>query len=441
MIDMSKLNQFWDTGDMPWYYNRKKTVNKNIPPTDGDGDGSDGKTDPYADPYASWAGTSDWTSQYGKGLYNILNERWMKGGVPSEPAASNIKQNWWFSPEWTGENVYRPDVGWQPYSDIASRYRSATEPVTWEQFQGWGLTPNQTFPGWYEGGDGTGAGGGDATIGGGGSTEDWTSFFNQMMNPDYQSYFSNYGTEYDPNSMYTPWQTQMAGDVFGEYAQGLTAEAPEEWDWASGIGQQMAESGLPTSQSDWYTQAKGVAQTDIRDAIQQAAEAAGLSGMRWSTPLGRSAQDIAGRRMETFGLESTSRELAAQEAARGRQMQAIPLLQQLGAGRTGLEENAMTRALTAAGQLGGIGQNQFANQLGLAGQAQGLGTTMQGLDQNTINQIYQQWSKTTPENNPWLQAALGLSTTSGMPQQYQQSSGSQWMSGIFSLLSMLGMFA
>jgi hypothetical protein len=132
-------------------------------------------------------------------------------------------------------------------------------------------------------------------------------------------------------------------------------------------------------------------------------------------------------------------ELAAQEAARGRQMQTIPLLQQLGAGRTGLEENAMQRALAAAQGLGGIGQNQFGNQLGLSSQAQGLGTTMQGLDQNTINQIYQQWQKTTPENNPWLQAALGLATGQGVPQQYQQSGGSQWLSGIFSLLPFLGL--
>ncbi len=420
MIDMSKLNQFWKE------YTAYKT------PKTGK---EDTQTDPYADPYASWAGTSDWTSQYGKGIYNILNDRWMKGGVPSEPAASNIKQNWWFSPEWTGENVYRPDVGWQPYADIAEKYRSATGPVTWEQFQGWGLTPNQTFPGWAE--SGGGGGGGDATIGGGGDTADWTNFFNQLMNPDYQSYFSGYGTEYDPNSMYTPWQTQQASDVFSQFAGGVQATSPQEWDWASATGQQMAETGLPTSQSDWYTQAKGVAQTDIRDAIQQAAEAAGLSGMRWSTPLGRSAQDIAGRRMETFGLESTSRELAAQEAGRGRQTQAIPLLQQLGAGRTGLEENDMMRALTAAGQLGGIGQNQFGNQLGLAGQAQGLGGTMQGLDQNTINQIYQQWSKTTPENNPWLQAALGLSSTTGMPQQYQQSGGSQFLGSLIQMLPML----
>jgi len=158
------------------------------------------------------------------------------------------------------------------------------------------------------------------------------------------------------------------------------------------------------------------------DQINQAAEQAGLSGTRWSSPLGRTAQDIAGRTMAKTGLEWTGREMDALEAARGRQMQGINQLQGFGAGEAQLGESARNRALSAAGGLQGLGQDYLQAPQDWAERLYGMGTGQYAQSQSALDKYYKDYMRMTPENNPWLQMAMGLTGES-------QSQPSQWTTG------------
>jgi hypothetical protein len=235
-----------------------------------------------------------------------------------------------------------------------------------------------------------------------------------------------------------PWQWQTASNVLGRFAEGLPTAMPWQWGYGSDVAAQMAETGMPASQAEWYQQAKGVAETDILDAIKQAAEQAGLKGTRWGRPLGRTAQDIAGRTMGRVGLEWTGRELAAQEAARQRQMQALPQMYQFGAGTAGLTEAAKQRGLQAAGMLPGIGQQYLQAPQDWAQRMMGMGGMMQGLGQQGLERARQEVMRRFPESSPWYQLAGGLTQPGGMiPQQYQPSGFGQLLGGLGSLLPLL----
>jgi len=185
----------------------------------------------------------------------------------------------------------------------------------------------------------------------------------------------------------------------------------------------MGETGMPTSYAPAYQAAKGVVQTDVLDAIKQAAEQAGLAGTRWSSTLGRSAQDIAGRRMAELGAGWTAQELGAQEAARGRQLSALQPMYQFGAGGAGLAESAKDRGMQAAGMLPQLGQMYANLPMDWSQRMMGMGGMLQGQYQDALNKSYQDFLRTSPEMSPWLQAAMGyFGTPSQMaPQQYQPS--------------------
>jgi hypothetical protein len=69
----------------------------------------------------------------------------------------------------------------------------------------------------------------------------------------------------------------------------------------------MAQTGKPTTAEPWYAAQKKVVERDIMEAIKEANEQAGLAGLRWSTPLARSAQDIAGKYMTQLGADYASK--------------------------------------------------------------------------------------------------------------------------------------
>ena len=212
------------------------------------------------------------------------------------------------------------------------------------------------------------------------------------------------------------------------------------------------QTGDPTSQDPWYQQAKGVAQTDIEDAIKQAAEQAGLSGLRWSTPMGRSAQDIAGRTMANVGLEWTGREMDALEQARQRQLQASNQMYGYGQGMAGLKESAagrqmqglgmmsdlgsqianmrnqaQNRQLQASGMLQGMGQSYLDAPQQYAQNLMGMGSQMQGQQQQAYDRQSQEFLRMAAENNPWISQLFGLAglQSNMQPTQYQPSGLSQ----------------
>jgi hypothetical protein len=200
------------------------------------------------------------------------------------------------------------------------------------------------------------------------------------------------------------------------------------------------QGGMPTSTTPQYLAAKRQAQYDIEDAIKGAAEQAGLGGTRWSTPLGRTAQDIAGRRMTELGVATTAQEMAAQEAAAQRMMSGVPMLESLGAGTAGLSEAARNRALQGAAGLAGLGGQYAGYDQGLLGQASGLGGQMAGQYNTMAQNLYNNWQRMTPENNPWLSAAMQFATGQGMPQQYTPGLGSQLLGGLTGAgMSLLGL--
>jgi len=346
------------------------------------------------DQYSTWNPGQDWLSQYGNDTYNITDERWLNSG---EAAANNIRQNWWHNTNWnpmgggSETSVYHPYYGWQPYEQVADFYRSAQGPVTWDQFTNTGWSPNMNFPGWYEGGAGGAGGGGSES--GGGNVIDIAG-----IDPKEVDTSGVVGT--DPNEWYGTEQGQM--------------QYPWAWEQASGVLGPMSETGMPADWDPWYQQAKQVAQTDIQDQISQAAEQAGLSGLRWSTPLGRSAQDIAGRRMAELGQEWTSQQLGALENARGRQLQ-------------------------STGQLAGLGQNYADYENMLAQGAYQTGQGLMGAEQGIYDKQMQEFMRLAAENNPWLSMLFQLGTGQGVAQQYQPSVITQMLGGAGAIAPLAGL--
>jgi len=170
----------------------------------------------------------------------------------------------------------------------------------------------------------------------------------------------------------------------------------------------MAQTGMPTYQDPWYQQARGVAETDIRNQIAQAAETAGMKGQRWSTPLAEQAQRIAGETMGRVGLGWQGRELDALEQARQRQLQ-------------------------ATGQLAGLGQQYFQAPMQYAQAAGQYGQGMMGARQQMLQPFYQEFLRRAPESSPWLQQAMafsGFNWPGAQPTTYQQSPFSQFLGNL-----------
>jgi len=96
-------------------------------------------TDPW-DAMATWdpatSGYSWWPSNAEK-----ISDVWKASG---DPAAGNVKQNWWRSPDWPMGGgleaaAYNPYYGWQDIAAVKDLYRKAEGPVTWDQFSQWPL--------------------------------------------------------------------------------------------------------------------------------------------------------------------------------------------------------------------------------------------------------------------------------------------------------------
>ena len=373
-----------------------------------------------------WDYQGQWAypDQWGAGGYNM---NWME---KADDIPANPMQQWYRDPSWGGHIGWQPEYGFQDWTDVGNQvYHTGG----WEQdystfqqnMQAAGFTPQmgtweQYFPdrvtagtasGWQPGED-TGylVGGMPGDPGGMGPGTGGYDMTGYQGAQDFQY----------------PWQWGMAGDVLGSFAQGMPTGVPNIWNQGAGIASQMGQTGMPTDTSPAYQASKKVVEQDTIDAIKQAAEQAGLSGLRWSTPMGRTAQDIAGRNMAQLGASWTQQEMGAQEAARQRQLEGSNQMFQYGAGSAGLEESAKNRSMQAVSGLQGLGGQYLQAPQDWAQQMYGMGSGMQGQGQQALDKYYQDFMRLLPENSPWLQMAQQYANPGmgmGGAQQYQQGAG------------------
>lgn len=233
-------------------------------------------------------------------------------------------------------------------------------------------------------------------------------------NKMYPSYGENTSTmqPQEQGEFQYPQEWGTASDVLSRFAMGLPTQIPESWQQSEQYANRMAQTGMPTTAEPWFNAMQEANRGYVTDEINQAVEQAGLGGMRYSTSLGRQVADIGGRRAADLGGQYAGLEFGAQEAARGRQMSAIPMLQQQGMMTTGLTESAKNRGMQSAGMLGGLGQMYADLPRDTAMQAMQMSGLLQQLQQQSISPFYQEALRGMPENSPWLQLAM---QAMGMP--------------------------
>jgi hypothetical protein len=284
--------------------------------------------------------------------------------------------------KWPAHLVWNRRLGFQNYADVLNQMKGG-QPIGqwdltphmdwWEDYNiaDWGLDPANL-----------GGAGGQGGQGGGTWTGNWQDYFTQPQGD---------------------WGQGWAGgfQMPEQGAQGQGFQYPWQWGQASDVYSRFA-GGLPTSTEDWWQAQQAPFERTISDQAKQLAEQMGLGGLRYSTPMGYGIADITGR--ETGKLYGGLAE---------RQL--------------GLTEAAKDRGMMAAGGLAGMGQQYLQAPQDWAQRMYGMGAGMTGLGQSALDRAYQDWSRTTPEMNPWLAQAMGFAGMQNqmMPQQYQPSFLSQ----------------
>ena len=379
-----------------------------------------------------------------------------------------ITQDWYRNPDWMGGAIWNPTFGWQEVNQVKNKYGG--QAATDEQFNNWDLNRNLSGS-WEDYVDQLGYTNDELGGGGTGDAYEGQSMFDFGRWRDHRGGGRN-GYEdpfmrgadthvYDPNMDPTSWigagnvtnpggtwdgsqfgaqpsQWNTASNVLQDMANtGGYVPAPDEWYGASYGANQMAQGGMPTDVDPWYQKAKEVSDYDTQEAIKQAMEQSGLTGNRWSSGAQRTAADIGGKYASQLGANYAQQTMAAQEAARGRQQGAYDQLFNIGSGFAGLDTAARQRQLESTGQLGGLGQYMTQYPMQLANQASQIGAGQTALEQSALDKAMQEWMRTQPEYSPYLNMAYGMATGQGMQQQFTPGAGSQWMSGLSSLLPFL----
>jgi len=209
-------------------------------------------------------------------------------------------------------------------------------------------------------------------------------------------------------------QWSRAADLYG-YASAPQA-APTAWGTAENAYNQMLPGGQPVDVTGWWNAQQPVFQTQMSDYAKQAAEQAGMGGMRWSSPLLTNIAEQTGRGLQNLTADFAGRQISADEAARQRMMESMTGLSNLGQGQANLGLANTANMFTGAGGLANIGSLQFQAPMQAAQALQNSGNQMFNQQSNMMNQMY---------NPPWMQGALQASGQSayGTPQTYQPSFG------------------
>jgi len=188
---------------------------------------------------------------------------------------------------------------------------------------------------------------------------------------------------------------------------------PTQWGVASDVLTEMAQTGMPGMTEEYAQQAWLPYKRRGQEEAMQAREQAGLSGLRWSTPLAGRLEDIWGGASERFGSEMEQmrmQDIAGQRGAR----------------------------LGATGQLAGLGEQYARLPTDISQQMMGMGGMLQQMQQQEIAPLLQEFMRTQPEYSPLLQYMFGGAT--GLPtgpQMYGPSAGGNIMSWLPFLLGLL----
>jgi len=377
--------------------------------------------DPYQQQQPPDGGGQDW--QNFDWLKNYYGGRWYDFG------ANEGAPGWWRSPRINpsgAEAVWNQNYGWQDWNNIANL----------------GGNYSSLDPQWGDVYDIYGAKQNNGTDGGDGHDIDGNPIYNiplDMFNPDYSDlpYYPSSDVSKGQGFQY-PEQWDWASEVMGNFAYGDPTQVPWQWSEASQLGQGMMESGMPVDVSAYKEAMAPVLERQFGDMTRQMLEEFGMGGLRWSTPVQGAISREGSRLMENYGLGLADRDLAAQESARQRQMQASNLMYGLGGGISGLGESARNRALQAAGGLSGLGQQYLQAPQDWAQQMWGMGSAQQDDMQLALDKAYQDFMRMAPEYSPWLSQLMGYVGLQPQvsPQQYGQSGLGSLFGG---LLSMLGL--
>ena len=241
----------------------------------------------------------------------------------------------------------------------------------------------------------------------------------------------------------------------GGYGGGGKIQTPSAWTTGLEALTPMSQTGMPVSSDEWWSATQAVTDQKTKEAIQNAAEQAGLGGMRWSTPLGYTAQDLAGQYQNEANQSWADRQMQAEEAARQRQHEATSQLYQYGQGQYQMGKDALARRAAAAAAARGASQWQqqmafdqqkWADQMGITGAnaLSGIGTERAGLGLNVTQQMYnmgqgmqgaEQNAINASYNNPYMNYGTQYlaSQPSGQQQTYQPSTASNVLGTLSSL--------
>ena len=450
-----------DTNRIPGLGNNQRT-----PPVTGTNTQFQQTADAYSGTGTSGATTNQNTTGYSNTMPTNTSPAFNQSSLVSNPNSwANI--NWGDfgysgnvpgalrSTEWGGHVVYVPGYGWQDAPTVATAMNSGgLSGLTpqlgndWRQYYGdrrvWTDAEKRAMQqGWNQQGDATAwlaqqQGGQQPNL-------------NVMTNPApatttqtgvspytgdiYNSQLGGGGVQY-------PGQWNTASDIYNLFAQGMPGQVTPEWEQASQTATQMAQTGAPVNIDPYYQARLAETRDLIKNSSDEAAEQYGLGGLRQSSSLGQQLGNISSQAMRGFGADIAEKELSSLENARQRQLSGVSALTGLGAGISGLEGDAMNRALQAASGLAGMGSLVTQYPMDLAQQAMNMGLQLQGAQQSAVSPMISQYMYTNPENSNWLNYAMQGSNMQNQmtPEMYQPSGASQALdtgTGIAGILAML----
>jgi hypothetical protein len=286
------------------------------------------------------SGYSWWPSNVEK-----ISDVWKASG---DPAAGNVKQNWYRSPDWPmGGGIeaaaYSPYWGWQDIAAVKDLYRKATEPVTFEQFKQWPLEQRtgSNYDQWLEE---------QAGVAGAGGTEGFEGYFD--------------GTPVGEESQNLP---ENMLETFG-YTGDIPIN-PMEQEYLNAIQQLYTQqpTGLQTIQpaNQFYQDVLGGAVGATGEPFRQSVYGATKAGAMQNYDTMR--RNLATKFSERGGYFGGGHSIAQAKLAN--------------------ETSTSLNQILAGLNLEGFNQDVLARQGAASGLA-GLGTTQQGISSQILQDIY-----------------------------------------------------
>jgi hypothetical protein len=341
-----------------------------------------------------------------------------------DPAAGNVKQNWYRSEDWPmGGGIeaaaYNPYYGWQDIAAVKDLYRKATEPVTWDQFKNWGLTPNLggNYDQYFE--QQAGDDGHSVPIDGDGGDGEGGEYGQEPQNlPENMLESFGYTGDIPINPMEQTYLNAI-NQLYTQNPTGLQTIQPANQFYQDVLGGAVGATGEPFRQNVYQATQAGAMQnydTARRNLATKFSERGGYFGGGHSIAQAKLANEtsnslnqiLAGLNLEGFNQDV----LARQGAASG--------LAGLGTTQQGISSQIL-QDIYGGGNL--LTQRDLLNRAE-SQQAQGL--------------AYQDWLRARNENLGVFGAAANLLGYEAFQPIAQQGQQSQWGAVLGALLSAAG---